>query len=155
MKKISEHVKIYLAQKESLFSILGRVSIGLITFFFPIVTFLDNYLLLFFYKWLFIFIFIYHLIYTWNSLPKTEVGIDAIVLLLLSITFIYSEQDDSLYFLVFVFIAIHVSYGLYSILSDYLLSDLDELFFFNHQAFFYITFNFFSFYLPWFIAFEY
>ena len=139
MKKISEHIEVYLIQKESLFSILGRISINAIVFLYPLVHILEYPLLYFLYKWLFVIISLYHIVYSINKLLYSDFGITALFFVLIIIpTYLeifhdYVDYGISSQF--YYYFAFHVLVGVGSVFSDYLLADLEELTFFNFDSF--------------------
>ena len=147
MKKLSEHIGIYLIQKESLFSILGRISINTTAFLFPLVFILDNYSAYFLYKWLFILILFYHIVYGLSKLLTSDSSISgtlALIVFPISLLQDFVEEGYSMYF--YVFLLLHALFSLGSVFADYLLSDLDELRFFEFESFLWFLVTFFSIY---------
>lgn len=136
MKKVSKHIAVYLIQKESLFSILNRISINAIILLFPLVHILEDYLLYFLYKWLFVIILVYHMAYGINKLLASDWGISALfILIYLTGSYLESFQDGDASQYFYYFLLFHVIYGVGSVFTDYLLSDLRELFFFDFNSF--------------------
>ena len=159
MKKISEHIAVYLAQKESLFSILGRVSINAPVFLFPLVFVLDNHLVYFLYKWLFFLILVYHIVYSISKLLASDYGITILVALLYAIPAYLEgfselpEDGASQYF--YYWLIVHIMVGVGSVFSDYILSDLEELSFFNFDSFWHFVVLLFNSHFVWFFFFWY
>ena len=126
--KISEHITIYSIQKESLFSILGRIGISLVVPLLPFFLIIDNFALTYFYMWFSILIIFYHILHFSDHLLHSEGSIYGTFLLLLwlvgGISFLLDE-------VLLLAIVIHTFVGHKSLLNDYLLSDLDEFRFFN------------------------
>lgn len=156
MKKTSEHIRIYLIQKESLFSIFGRISINATLFLLPLVITLDYYPVYFLYKWLFVLSITYHLIYALNKLLVTYLSNLGLIVLFLFILSYWSHfEDDYLSFVFLMLVLTHVSVALVCVFVDYILSDLQELYFFNAQAIKEWLSDYFTFYLSVFILFWY
>lgn len=156
MKKISKHIEVYLAQKESLFSILGRISINAVVLLCPLVYILEDYLLYFFYKWLFFLISIYHVVYGINKLLSTDLGqLGLFALVLLILTHLENFQDYLICQYFYYFLVLHVLAGVGSLFTDYALSDLKELTFFDFNLFWKFVVLLSSAYFIWFIAFWY
>ena len=138
MKKISKHLEIYLVQKESLFSILGRISINATVLLYPLIYILEDYLLYFLYKWLFILILIYHVVYGVKKLLAADLGIISFIALcngIVAYLHDFDEYDYSSSQLFIYYMTFHISVGVGSLFTDYLLSDLEELTFFDFERF--------------------
>ena len=156
MKRISEHIRIYLLQKESLFSILGRVSVNTTVVLFPLVYLVDDYLVYFLYMWLSILILFYHTVYSIGKLLISDIGISIIFTIVPGIiTFWEGFLSDEPFLYFSYFLAFHIGIGLYNLLEDYLLSDLEELFFFDDYRLKLFLIYYFPTYFTWFITFYY
>lgn len=156
MKKISEHLEVYLIQKESFFSILGRISVNAIVFLSPLALMLDDYLLYFLYKWLFVLILIYHIVYGINKLLISYLGASGFFFLSLVILLCLEGFHEEACSLVFYYLlGFHIGAGVGNVVSDYTLSDLDELIFFDFHEFNMFLSYFFSLYLGVFLFFWY
>lgn len=157
MKTISKHLEVYLVQKESLFSILARISVNAIVFLFPLIFLLDDYLLYFLYKWLVFLTLLYHLVYTVKKLLISQLGISAFFMLSWLIP-LYTEVDayeEPYPYIFYYLLLLHIGLGVCNTVSDYALSDLDELVFFNFDEFKMVLGYFFSLYLGVFLTFWY
>ena len=156
MKKISEHIGVYSLQKESLFSILGRISINTTLFLFPWVLILDHYLIYFMYKWLFTIILFYHIAYGLNKMLITDIAIIGLLTLLYFLgAFYYELLAIEGTYLALYWAGFHILFAGLSVFEDYLLSDLEELSFFNSQHFLLVVTFLFYFHFYWFICFWY
>ena len=158
MKKTSKHIEIYLVQKESLFSILGRISINATVLLYPLIYILEDYLLYFLYKWLFILILIYHVVYSIKKLLAADLGIIGFIAVCNGIFAYLHDFDEYEYSscqLFFYYMVFHISVGVGSLFTDYLLSDLEELTFFDFERFWQFVVTLSISYVVWFIAFSY
>ena len=139
MKKISEHISVYISQFFSMASILGRISINGIFLIFPIFLIINlSPISLFFMKSVLIISVLYHTGHFLKKIFLSENGLIGFFLSLAMVIFFYNSCIfwDQGFFIVFLLLLIyHCILGFDALMKDYSISDLKNIRFFKVSSF--------------------
>ena len=130
MTRLSDHLKIYSTQKESIFSILGRITINVFILVFPLVT-LNFFSVFFLVKWALIITILYHFSHFFSKTLDSTNGILGLLWLFGLLFF----ESIFLWFIAWFLLFIHVFLGTRGLFKDYLVAERTELFFKNGSIF--------------------
>ena len=143
MNNLSKHLSIYSSQKESIFSILGRLTINGFALSVPLFyLFFSEIFLPFLLKWVLIVILFYHFFHFASKTLDSLNGILGVVLLTLFLTPVF-----------WFFVLFHSLFGLRSFFKDYLVSKSETISFNSCYSFLHLLIFFFGFTLLGFIFF--
>ena len=127
MRNFSKHLSIYSSQKESIFSILGRITTNaaLLISFFLYLIFTESSVA-FFIKWFFLIILFYHFCHFFSKTLDSINGFLGFIFFTMLWTSFWEY-----------FLYAHSLLGLKSFFKDYLISENKDLLFRNHFVFLY------------------
>lgn len=139
MKKISEHISIYISQFFSMASILGRISINGIFLVFPIIILINfSTVGFFFLKNILIVSVLYHIGHFFKKVFFSENGLIGFSLLLILILVSYNPflfWDQGFFVGFFLLLFYHCILGFDALLKDYSISDFKTVKFFSVFSF--------------------